>query len=216
MSTTTLGIIGAILVGAVIALVAVTGGGDDEAQASETDGAFVTAMVPHHETAIEMAEVAQDRAQHQEIRELADDIVAAQTAEIESLDDIHRRLYGEPVGQMSHGSLGLSDEMMGMSMDMEALESARAFDREFIDMMIPHHQGAIRMAQIQLAEGDDAETKSLAEAIIAAQSAEIRRMNEWRVEWYGSPSPAGGAPDASDTMDQMEDAPAGSMPGMEH
>lgn len=215
MSAKTVGIIGAVLVVAIIGVVALVNGGEDEAQASETDGAFITGMVPHHETAIEMAQIAMDRAEHPQIKQLADDIVAAQTEEIVILDDLHQRLYGEPVGQMSHGSLGLSEEMMGMGMDMEALETARPFDREFIDMMIPHHQGAIRMAQIQLAEGDDAETKSLAEAIITAQSREISEMNEWRTQWYGSASTAGGIPDSETTMEQMEEE-TGAMPGMEH
>lgn len=205
MSTKTFAAIGAVVVVVIIGLVALIGGGEDEAQASETDGAFITGMVPHHESAIEMAEMAQEQAKHPEIKQLADDIVAAQTDEIEILGDIHERLFGEPVGQMSHGSLGLSEEMMGMDMDMSMLETARPFDREFIDMMFAHHQGAIRMAQIELAEGADDETKSLASAIIDAQSREITQLNEWRAQWYGSPSPAGGIPDSETTLEQMEE-----------
>jgi uncharacterized protein (DUF305 family) len=215
LSTKTFAAIGAAIIVVVIGVIALTGGDDDEAQASETDGAFITEMVPHHESAIEMAEMAQEQAEHPEIRQLADDIVAAQTSEIEILDDVHERLYGEPVGEMSHGSLGLPEELMGMEMDMATLESARPFDREFIDMMVTHHQGAIRMAQIELAEGEDDETKSLANAIIDAQSREIEQMNEWRADWYGSASPAGGIPDSETTMEQM-DAESGDMSGMEH
>ena len=81
-------------------------------------------------------------------------------------------------------------------------------------MMVPHHQGAIRMAQIELAEGNDEETKSLARAIIEAQSREITQMNEWRTEWYGSPSPAGGIPDEAATMEQMEEGDDSGMSGM--
>lgn len=215
MSTKIFAAVGAVVVVVVIGLVALIGGGEDEAQASETDGAFITGMVPHHENAIEMAEMAREQADHPEIKQLADDIVAAQTDEIEILGDIHQRLFGEPVGQMSHGSLGLSEEMMGMEMDESILETAKPFDREFIDMMVAHHQGAIRMAQIELAEGDDDETKSLASAIIEAQSREIAQMNEWRTNWYGSPSPAGGVPDSETTMEQMDEA-SGDMAGMEH
>jgi uncharacterized protein (DUF305 family) len=209
-------LIAAVLAAASIGLLTACGDDDsDEAQASETDGAFITGMVPHHESAIEMAELAQAQADHPEIKQLADDIVVAQTDEIAILDDIHQRLYGEPVGEMSHGSLGLSEEMMGMAMDMSMLETAKPFDREFIDMMVAHHQGAIRMAQIELAEGDDDETKSLAQAIIDAQSREIDQMNEWRADWYGSPSPSGGIPDSETTMEQMDEE-SGAMEGMEH
>ena len=78
------------------------------------------------------------------------------------------------------------------------------------------------MAQIELAEGEDDETKSLASAIIDAQALEIERMNEWRMDWYGMPSPAGGVPDESATMDMLDQATEsmegmdGSMEGMEH
>jgi uncharacterized protein (DUF305 family) len=60
--------------------------------------------------------------------------------------------------------------------------------------MIPHHQGAILMAQVVLERGSDGEIQELAEAIIAAQSREIEQMNEWRERWYGARSPAGGVP----------------------
>jgi uncharacterized protein (DUF305 family) len=50
------------------------------------------------------------------------------------------------------------------------------------------------MAKVALADGADAETRTLAENIIAAQSQEITEMNEWRTDWYGAASPAGGVP----------------------
>lgn len=214
MSTKAFAAIGALVIAVVIGVIALTGGDGDEAQASETDGAFIAGMVPHHESAIEMAQAAQERAEHPEITRLADEIIAAQTDEIGILEDIHERLFGEPVAEMSHGSLGLSEEMMGMEMDMEALETATPFDREFIDMMIAHHQGAIRMAQIELSEGEDEEAKSLGMAIIEAQSREIAEMNEWRTEWYGSPSPAGDV--AESELPPKADEEMGAMEGMEH
>jgi uncharacterized protein (DUF305 family) len=85
---------------------------------------------------------------------------------------------------------------MGMSMKMGALKDAKPFDRAFIDEMIPHHQGAIRMARAELAKGSDPELKKVATAIVAAQKKEIAQMNSWREQWYGSPSPAGGVPAA--------------------
>ena len=216
MSTKTFAIAAALAIAAVIALVTFAGGGDDDdAEVAAVDGAFITGMVPHHESAIEMAEMAREDGEHPEIRQLAADIITAQSNEIAILNDIHRRLYGEPVGAMQHGSLGLPEELMGMDMEMETLESARPFDREFIDMMVAHHQGAIRMAQIELAEGDDEATKSLANTIIEAQSREIDQLNEWRSEWYGAPSPAGGVPDSDETLESMEDD-SGTMPGMDH
>ena len=214
MTTRTIGTFGAVVIAAIVAALVLLGGDDEAVQGNETDGAFLAGMAPHHESAIEMAEMAQEEAEHPEIRKLADDIVEAQTDEIELIDAIHRRLFGEPVAAADHASMGMSAAEMGMDMDMEALEAAKPFDRAFIDAMIAHHQGAIRMARIELAEGDDAEAKSLAEAIIAAQSAEIEQMNEWRVEWYGSPSPAGGVPEEDDAV--LESDGMSGMEGMAH
>ncbi len=154
-------------------------GGDDEttsSQAESTDGAFITEMIPHHESAIEMARIAQQRAEHPQIKQLADDIVAAQDAEIADMNDMHQRMFGEPAMGADHGSLGLDDHMKGMSANMASLETAKPFDEAFIDEMVPHHQGAIRMAQVELAEGQDQETRDLAQSVIDAQSQEIEQM----------------------------------------
>ena len=168
-------------------------GGDDEGDGSSqaTDAAFVAEMTPHHESAIEMAKIAQERAEHPEIKQLADDIIAAQSQEIETLTQISDDLGDEDAG----ASLGLSSDEMGMSMDASMLETAEPFDREFIDMMIPHHQGAILMAHEELAKGTNGDAKALAEQILTGQSGEIEEMNNWRTKWYGCPSPSGGIPE---------------------
>ena len=198
MATKTIGIAGLLVLALAVGLLALLGG-DDETKATETDGAFVAEMVPHHESAIEMAEVALKRAEHPEIRDLAQNIIATQSDEIGTLEMIHQRLFGEPVGAGDHGTLGLPPDQMGMEMDAATLATADPFDREFIDMMIPHHQGAIRMAYVELENGGDDEAMALAETIIDAQAAEIEDMSAWRADWYGAPSPAGGVPDVGDT-----------------
>lgn len=188
-------------------------GSDDESPSGkDVDGSFVSEMVPHHESAIEMADVALTRAENPEIEELATNISKSQGSEIEQMNAIHERLFGEPVGEMDHGSTAMGDSMMGMDTDLTALKEAKPFDREFIDQMIPHHQAAIKMARVELRDGEDQETKDLAQAIVDAQSAEIEQMNEWREKWYGAPSPAGGVPSPDETPAEGDD----SMPGMNH
>jgi uncharacterized protein (DUF305 family) len=179
-----------------IAIVVIMSDGDDgSADAKSTDGAFIVEMIPHHESAIEMAELAAEDGEHPEVKELAERIASSQAAEIAGLERIHQRLFGQPVGQASHGTLGMADREMGMHMDASELAGTRPFDAAFIDMMVPHHQGAIRMARIQLASGEDPELTRISEAIIETQAREIRDMNSWRTEWYGGQSPAGGVPD---------------------
>ncbi|CAA9483295.1 MAG: hypothetical protein AVDCRST_MAG53-892 [uncultured Solirubrobacteraceae bacterium] len=196
MNTTRMRIIlGALFVGlTVVIVIAVTSGGDT-AKADGVDRAFTGDMVPHHVSAVDMAEIAKQRSKRPEIQGLADDIIRTQQEEIDRLRSIDARLKaaGEPKGK-----LGASAEMMGMSMDTGSLKTAEPFDRAFIDMMIPHHQGAVRMSRIELDRGADGDAKKLAEEIIAAQTREIEQMNAWRKDWFGAASPAGGVPKAGD------------------
>lgn len=192
-------------------------GGDDEAGsgaastapagANGTDLAFAADMIGHHDMAVQMAETAKENASRDEIIELADAIITTQTAEKAQLEKAQSRLADEG---LKPEDLGMSDAEMGMDMDMDMLTSSAAFDRTFIDMMVPHHQGAIRMARIELARGKDPELRSLAEAVVAAQSKEIEQMNAWRKQWYGTVSPAGGVPE------EDEIKPASNDPGMGH
>ena len=159
------------------------------AEGAETDAAFAAAMIPHHESAIVMAELARAQAQHPEVERLAEDIIETQSAEIEELEAIIDR-----VGSGDPSALGVPEEMSGMHVDIDALEQARPFDRAFIDEMVVHHEGAIQMAEAELVSGSDDEALALADEIIAAQSREIEQMNAWRAEWYGGASSEGTLP----------------------
>jgi uncharacterized protein (DUF305 family) len=68
--------------------------------------------------------------------------------------------------------------------DPEAFANAEPFDLAFIEAMIPHHEGAIEMAEVALENSENEEIRVLAEEIIAAQRAEIEQMEAWREEWY--------------------------------
>jgi uncharacterized protein (DUF305 family) len=167
------------------------GSSSGNAAGNDIDRAFATAMIPHHRSAVDMAEIAKERSRRREIKQLADAIITTQNAEIEQLTALDQELADAGV---ETGDLGVAEHEMGMDDDASMLEDARPFDREFIDMMIPHHQGAIRMARVELDKGKNSELKQLAEAIVDAQAKEIDEMNTWRVEWFGGMSPAGGVP----------------------
>jgi uncharacterized protein (DUF305 family) len=124
-------------------------------------------------------------------------------AEIRDLTAIRKNLNVKPLpsGHTEHeammrdaDTLGLTMEEMGMDMNVEELDGAKPFDRTFIDMMITHHQGAIRMARAEIAKGTSAQLRKIARAIVAAQKREIVQMNSWRKAWYGATSPSGGIP----------------------
>jgi uncharacterized protein (DUF305 family) len=147
-----------------------------------SDLRFIDAMVPHYEGAVEMAEVALENAEHEEVRRLAEDIISAQRAEIEMLHGIREREFGsaEPAMEMSGEEM---NETMGMA-DPRKLANAEPFDRAFIDAMIPHHESAIAMARVALGESENEEIRTLAQDILEAQREEIEQMNTWRESWY--------------------------------
>jgi uncharacterized protein (DUF305 family) len=74
---------------------------------------------------------------------------------------------------------GYKAAMEKMHTDMMAIEYSGNADVDFARGMIPHHQAAIDMAKVELANGKDPEMRKLAEAVIAAQEAEIKRMQDW-------------------------------------
>ncbi|MBX6341169.1 MAG: DUF305 domain-containing protein [Thermomicrobiaceae bacterium] len=149
------------------------------------DGSFLAMMIQHHEGAIAMARIAERRAEHAEIKQLAQEIIASQQREIDQMRAWQEAWFGGATPVPSPETLGMSPHEMGMDMDMHALETAQPFDKAFIDAMVPHHQGAIMMAQRILQTTQRPELKQLAEGIVAAQQAEIAKMQEWRRAWYG-------------------------------
>jgi uncharacterized protein (DUF305 family) len=84
------------------------------------------------------------------------------------------------------GMTGMQATSTGMNMGGGMLPTGPNFDRTFIDNMVPHHQGAVAMARIELAKGKRASLQTLARGIISAQNSEITLMKSWRLRWYGS------------------------------
>jgi uncharacterized protein (DUF305 family) len=147
-----------------------------------SDEAFIDAMVPHHQGAIAMTEVALKNAEHEEIKELSRNIISSQQSEIEELKSIKKEEFGT-----SNVPMEMSQEQMrgmGMLMDPQQLSNREPFDKAFIDAMIPHHQSAIYMAQVAQEESKIPAIKELVENIVDAQKLEIEQMKQWRTEWY--------------------------------
>lgn len=150
---------------------------------------FIDMMVPHHEGAVAMAQVAQARAERPEIRQMADAIISAQDREIQQMKGWRKAWYGSDQTP-ALASMPMLPEMrtnMGnMAEDVKKLQTASPFDRAFIDAMIPHHEAAIEAARIAQQRATRSEIKQLAGDIVAAQEREIAQMRDWRKTWFGS------------------------------
>ena len=159
------------------------------------DANFIRMMVPHHEGAVEMAKIAQERAEHPEIKQMAEDILSTQTGEIEQMRGWLKDWYGSTdIPSMSEMPMleGMPDMghahgagAMDMQAEVENLRgAAEPFDLAFINAMIEHHQSAIDAAKVAQTQAQRTEIKQLADAILKTQQAEIDQMKEWRKTWY--------------------------------
>lgn len=149
---------------------------------SYSDERFIDAMVPHHQGAVEMARVALENAEHEEIRQLSENIVSTQRAEIEELKSIKQEEFGTSRVPMQMSPEQMAD--MGMMTDPQELANQEPFDRAFIDAMIPHHRSAIEMAEVASDESSIPRIKELAGEIITTQQQEIEQLQQWREVWY--------------------------------
>jgi uncharacterized protein (DUF305 family) len=172
-----------------------TGGTPGTAEANaEFDQMFIDMMVPHHQSATEMAEIALDRAEHPELKTMAEEMIAKQQEEITQLKDWRAEWYGSPdtppmsAMPMLSGMApthGMEMPTMDMTEDVEALRNTpEPFDLAFIDAMIPHHTMAIEAAQMALDQAEHLELEEMAQMIIDDQQQEITQLQTWREAWY--------------------------------
>lgn len=146
----------------------------------DADVMFAQGMIPHHEQAIEMADIALDPTvgAGPEVADLATRIKAGQDPEIQQMKGWLEK-WGQPMQMDTSDGHDMSD-MDGM-MTVEEMDELGAmtgadFDRMWMEMMIRHHEGAIEMAETVKADGSDPDVLALADAVITAQQAEIAEM----------------------------------------
>lgn len=144
--------------------------------AVDSEEAFITGMIPHHQEAVESAQAVLETTERPEIRDFAQEVIAVQTEEIALLASWRERNYPD----------ASPADYAPMMRDPAGLNSDEA-DRAFLEGMIVHHQGAIDMAQSYLDADFEKQDKvvQLAEAIVNAQTGEIAQMQGWLNEWYG-------------------------------
>lgn len=143
---------------------------------------FAQMMIPHHQQAVEMADLALDDSSgaSAKVQALAKDIKAAQGPEIKTMQGWLEQWGAEPASEgMEHGGMDHGDGMMSES-EMTDLESATGakFDQMWLTMMIKHHQGAVTMAKDVQSTTSNNEVKTMAADIIKAQNSEITTMKD--------------------------------------
>ncbi|MFD9241418.1 DUF305 domain-containing protein [Streptomyces sp. NPDC059556] len=156
-----------------------SGSSDAPGPFNDADVMFAQMMIPHHEQALEMAELAEGRAEDPEIRKLVTAIERAQDPEIQKMK-AWLKVWGRPEsaghgagGGGGHGMAGMMSEQ-----DMKDLAAAKgkAFDRTFAELMIAHHDGAVDMAKDEQKNGENPTAKALADDVVRTQSDEVAAL----------------------------------------
>lgn len=150
------------------------------AQHNEHDVTFAQGMIPHHQQALEMVALVEERASSADVKQLGKDIAGAQGPEIEKMRGWLRD-WGVPEssghggdhggGHGGHAGMLSEDEMK----ELKAAKGAK-FDRALLTFMIKHHEGAVTSARAEQSSGASPEAKKLAGDIVTSQTAEIKKM----------------------------------------
>jgi uncharacterized protein (DUF305 family) len=159
-----------VLIGALL-LSGCANSSQSNSEFSADDIAFAEMMIPHHEQAIEMSEIALINTTNPEVLQLAQEIKDTQSPEIELMMGWNGVQKSSHAGHMMDGMLSESE--------LSDLREARGneFDLLFLQSMIKHHEGAILMAQ-DVAASENKDVANLSAAIITAQKLEIDAMKE--------------------------------------
>jgi uncharacterized protein (DUF305 family) len=167
---------GLILVGAVALMLA--SATQAKGPAGAFDREFLTDMIGHHTMAVEMSEMAREKATHQELKQAAEAIIKTQTAEIKQMRSWLRKWYGKHHVSTEHGH----EDMAAMDVLEEA--SGAEFEIRFLALMTVHHTQAVERSEVALDRARHPQVRKLAKAIIKAQNGEIKQFRNWLVDWY--------------------------------
>jgi len=181
------------------------GAGHDMAGVTvEFDQMYIDMMLPHHASIIALAQAAQERLTDERLQTMASNIITAQSAENEELHGFREHWYGSAMPMpMDDGMMDMMMQMMPGMGDMASMRQqmdphvlVAAFcagsdpDLAFIDLVIPHHEMAIRASEAALDQATHDELRVAAEQVIQVQQAETDELETIREELTGGGTPA--------------------------
>ncbi len=147
---------------------------------------FATMMIPHHQSAVEMAEMYLPKGKDEKIKSMAQNIIASQKKEIDELKVLiaNHNTAGkkDEHADKGHGDGEHNELMQAMNTMMDKMKSMQMSgdaDKDFATMMIPHHESAVMMAQNEISHGKHFDLKKMAQKIIRDQKAEIKEFQDW-------------------------------------
>ncbi|MEO7531604.1 MAG: DUF305 domain-containing protein [Sediminibacterium sp.] len=150
----------------------------DLKMSGDLDIDFANMMIMHHQAAIDMSQVELVKGSDARVKTMAQNIITAQKAEIIKMQQLVKN-YKMPEMKMGSDEMRNSELMKTMMDGKMNMSMSGNTDKNFVTMMIPHHEAAVRMAGKEIAKGKQPELKKMAQKMIADQTNEIREFKTW-------------------------------------
>jgi len=142
------------------------------------DVTFAQMMIPHHQQAVELAALVPDRSTNPAVVKLAATISGEQQPEITAMKALLVQWDVDPNAASDHSDMPMAGMVDDATMaELQSLKGAE-FDTLWLQSMISHHQGAIEMAEGEVAGGQNVDMTKMAENMVTAQQAEIDQMKQ--------------------------------------
>jgi len=183
---------GLAVLGAALAITSCSNGDEHSGHASSTtptaeqqgsphnanDVAFAQGMIPHHQQALALAALVPDRSTNPEVIKIASGISAQQEPEITAMRAMLIQWQVDPA-EASHHDMGMAQGMVDeATMAKLATLKGAPFDTLWLQSMIAHHEGAIAMAKVEIAQGQSQDMIVMANNIVIVQQAEIGQLKQ--------------------------------------
>jgi uncharacterized protein (DUF305 family) len=153
-------------------------GMDDMKMTGNFDCDFASMMIIHHQGAIDMSNVQLQNGTDADIKAMAQDIIKNQQTEIDKMHVLLNDLKINPEVEKSNKG-EFSNDMKDMMKKMKGMSTTGNVDKDFVSMMIPHHEAAVKMAKDQVTYGKNEALKEMAQKMVADQNKEIDLFKKW-------------------------------------
>lgn len=141
---------------------------------------FAYLMIMHHQMAIDMSKVQIEKGSDQTIVNMAKGIVAAQEIEIREMQEfIKKNIIPVKNNEISNSAV-IATEMKSMMSKMHEINLTQNIDKDYVAMMIPHHETAIAMSKMQIKFGTQNDLIQLSKNIVEDQTFEIDEFKKWQ------------------------------------
>jgi len=152
------------------------------AQSKEYDHQFIDTMIQHHTMAMHMAQTAEPKATHTELKNKIQIMMEEQKKEMDELQQLKQQLYGDKGEAVNLKFPGMKPMNHQQMKELSAVEGEK-FDMKFVSMMTLHHKQGITMAQSEINKGKQSEVKALAKKISQSQQKDIADMAKMKKQW---------------------------------